>query len=415
MNTGTGFMDLNILMPEAVNTINLYSYELALSKPLIVKGHVLKVRQGIIFEIITAGGTRSCGEISPLPHFSSESFKDAAAQAKLVRDMILNRHKKTRQKPGPKTGGLLPSVRNGLEMAVFNLGYINSLKKNTETPGSQKTLNPGQRILRENVTPVLYLPLNGLISFRAKATQDEMQNEAARIIKEGYKTVKVKVGRQSVDDDISMIAGLCNIFNGGLRLRLDSNCSWSLNEALHFGRKISQKGIDGFIEYIEDPLKNLEDLHSFYEQTGIPVALDETIEEFENKYGRFACSSKENFAGGSLRERDKTSFPFLKAIIIKPTIVGGFYRSEELIDYCRRKSVTPVLSSTFETGLGISSIVLFAKAQGLLGIAAGLDTLNWFKSDIINGRLSVKDGKLCITEAEKALTDIDFNKLVLLD
>ncbi|MDP7639358.1 MAG: adenylate/guanylate cyclase domain-containing protein, partial [Candidatus Hydrogenedentes bacterium] len=45
----------------------------------------------------------------------------------------------------------------------------------------------------------------------------------------------------------------------------------------------------------------------------------------------------------------------LKAIVIKPTLLGGFHRSNQLALKARELGLQPVVSSAFETGIGINT------------------------------------------------------------
>ena len=102
-------------------------------------------------------------------------------------------------------------------------------------------------------------------------------------------------------------------------------------------------------------------------------------------------------------------------MIIKPTVAGGFEAASEKIEYCKSAGILPVLSSSFETGLGIASIALFARMKKLSSAAAGLATLEWFGSDILNNKLTVKNGRLLTADAAAAISDMDFNKLKLIN
>lgn len=358
--------------------MNLYSYELGLIKPLALKGNLQKNRRGIIVEMIFHDGTFAFGEISPLPFFSQESYEDALKQVKKIREKFNSESGKPGESMQEIISGnnrLLPSVQTGIEMALLNYSFY---KETAMKKAVGK--NPDDFVL-----------LNGLISLRAGASDKEIESEAERIMEKGYKTVKIKVGRQKPDDDISMIKRIISIAGGDLRLRFDANCSWDLETAMYFVKKLNCSKIAQATDYIEDPLKNTADLECLYKQTGIGIAVDET---------QFIPIK---------------TCPFLKAVIIKPTVAGGFEAASEKIEYCKSAGILPVLSSSFETGLGIASIALFARMKKLSSAAAGLATLEWFGSDILNNKLTVKNGRLLTADAAAAISDMDFNKLKLIN
>jgi len=366
------FFDMQFLKN---SVMKLYSYELDFKKPLLLKGALQKNRKGIIIEILVPGGAQAFGEISPLPFFSHESYEQALEQIKYIRDeMNLKKSqnpKKVLQEIISGKQKLLPSVQAGIEMAGLNLTALSS-----------KTLEIMER----------YMPVNGLVSFNEKPSDEQIEAEARRIIKKGYGTVKLKVGRLAPDDDLYIAEKLNNIFEQKIRFRFDANCLWDLEDAIYFSDRLSSIGLERLTDYLEDPLKDPSGLAHLYFRTGIGIALDE----------------KKAVAGKPPS--------FLKAVIIKPTITGGFSSTIKILDYCKASKITPVLSSSFETGLGIASIAIFGMIfSGPEYAPAGLDTLEWFSSDIIGKELEIKNGRINAVDALRAVRDLNLDKLKLIE
>ncbi|MHC5181972.1 MAG: enolase C-terminal domain-like protein, partial [Planctomycetota bacterium] len=126
------------------------------------------------------------------------------------------------------------------------------------------------------------------------------------------------------------------------------------------------------IEYIEEPVNDTSGQKAFADSTDIPLALDETLLE--------------------QRIDSASDFGHVGAFVIKPGLVGGLGRSAELIDIARNHHITPVLSSTFQSGLAIRALYLFAGEMGLSDIPAGLDTLKWFNEDCLAHQIPVLNG-----------------------
>lgn len=366
------FFDMQFLKN---SVMKLYSYELDFKKPLLLKGALQKNRKGIIIEILAPGGAKTFGEISPLPFFSHESYGQAFEQIKYIRDEI-NFQKSPDSKQflqqiisGKKK--LLPSVQAGIDMAGLNLAVLS-----------------GKTILNIN----RYMPVNGLVSFNEKPSDKQIEAEGLRIIKKGYGTIKLKVARLSPDDDLYIAEKLSNIFEQKIRFRFDANCMWSFEDAIYFSSRLSSTGLQSLTDYLEDPLKDDLGLAHLHSITGIGIALDE----------------KKAPAGSAP--------PFLKTIIIKPTIAGGFSNAIKILDYCKDNNITPVLSSSFETGLGIASISLFGMIfSGPEYAPAGLDTLEWFSSDIIGKKLKIKNGRINAADALRAVRDLDISRLKVIE
>ncbi len=117
-------------------------------------------------------------------------------------------------------------------------------------------------------------------------------------------------------------------------LRLDCNRAWTLFQALEFASHF--KPTD-FV-YLEEPVKTFEELILFSKIAQFPIALDESIHS------------------------DWSRIPTLKAIVVKPMIVGEIPSVPPHLDL--------ILSSAHETGLGLLHIANRAVNQ----LPLGLDT-----------------------------------------
>ena len=173
------------------------------------------------------------------------------------------------------------------------------------------------------------------------------------------KILKLKVGSADIISDIQKVTAVRSIAGNRAKLRLDCNQAWSLRDAVKFVRAIGSERI----EYIEEPLKDPKQLNSFFYETYLPVVLDESL-------GRFSPETLKKFDG-------------LKAFIIKPTLVGGVEKSLALIQIARKLKLDCVISSSFETGIGLSFLANMHAAYATGTMAAGLDTLKFFKSDLL--------------------------------
>lgn len=358
-----------------IKNIDIYEYCLRLVKPLNIKKNTLITRKGMIIELIDKDGFKGFGEIAPLPFFSTETLEDARNQIMTFKEEIVS------DLSGIKNIHLFPSVRCGIEMAVFNLKYLKTAKK----------LQTGDR----------HILINKLLDVPSDFNEEKIKELAINTVTEGYKSVKIKVARQSVDKDILSINILKAVFEGKISVRLDANNLWNLDEAIYFGAETGYEGID----YIEDPVNSIDDYERFYIKTKIPVALDRTLEKF---FERFPASVTSKNSKVSSKENPAY---FIKAIVLKPTMLGGFNITEKFVNFASKHNIIPVTSSSFETGLGISSIALFTETQGLASVATGLDTLSYFADDIICGRLEIIRGTLNLKNAEENIKAINKMKL----
>jgi O-succinylbenzoate synthase len=332
-------------------------YDLPLVKPLTIGEMKLTHRSGILLLLTDDTGLIGLGESAPLPGLHEESLDEVIQQVKSLKAKIegLNIEPALFDFDGKLnelfSEDLFPCVRCGIEMALFNLHRQSIEQKN-------KTIN-----------------INGLV-MPGESVYDEVDN----LLNNGYTTIKIKVGRQSLNEDIEMVGRLKKITGTKAKLRLDANRSWQIDEAIRFGKAI---GLDK-IEYIEEPVKTIEDLPLFSNETKIPVALDETIVQ--------------------QGEECITKFKNVDAIVLKPTLLGGLDRTAQLIRCARKNNKKVCLSSTFESSISLETFAAFAGLMGISDSSHGLDTWRWLAEDLFIQPMKISNGAIDIS---KQTTSID--------
>lgn len=170
---------------------------------------------------------------------------------------------------------------------------------------------------------------------------DEILHRADEVYEEGFRTAKIKLGHFSPKLAHQLIDDLQDRFN----LRLDLNRKWKTEDTLAFCQRYP---LDHF-EYIEEPCSTPKDLPHF----PYPFALDETLRDHKN-LTPFLKSSQ------------------LKALIIKPTMTYPLTHFLNL-------GPKVVLTSSFESPVGIAQIERLVHRLGLSDTYHGLDTLRYFE------------------------------------
>ena len=307
------------------------TFNLALAKPLQIGAASVRARRGCTLHIEDEQGRRGSGECAPLPGLHGETLDAAAAQLEEV--ALTCRRMNLDQGASPQErGDLLPSVHFALDMACQSWRWRTEAKPQTAPP---------------RVT------LNGLVW----AQESDLLDEAERLIGCGYRSIKIKVGRQSLDQDISRVGKLKQHVAGRALLRLDGNRAWSTPEACRFGATVGSEGID----YIEEPLRDPGDHTRFWKQTGIRVGLDETLAE---------SPSGEVSVGDAIA-----------ALIIKPALLGPLQRTVQLIRLAKSRGIDAVLSSVFESPLALRFYARLAQSEGIGATPQGLDTWRCFAEE----------------------------------
>ncbi len=350
--------------------VELYEYDLPLTRPLRLKSEVLTRRRGLILKFGPGDQERGYGDIAPLPGFSQETLDDAR-QAVIEWAQALGSLPKTQLERDQALGFLdkTPSVQFAIECATFNF------RRAIGSTRSMGLFSPSRN----------RLSLNGLLT----GALEEALPKAERLRDEGYRAAKVKVGRQNVGQDIDLVHRLRDALGAGMALRLDANRAWDLDTALEFARGIA--GVT--IEYIEEPVSDPNLLPEFARRSGLPIALDETLVEHRHERGY-------------LQRQD-----WVKAVVLKPTLLGGVMFCERLAYEALEFGIRPVVSSSFESGLGLILLAHFATAITSEDIPAGLDTYGWLESDVLGTRFKIRNGALDLEEADACAATLDTNNL----
>ncbi|MGI9280610.1 MAG: o-succinylbenzoate synthase [Endozoicomonas sp.] len=304
---------------------HIYRYRQPLVKPLPLKTVTLTDREGLILEVVDQEGLTHYGEASPLPDFSQESLFEALEQLKEVAELCCLQ-KWSDQKL------LHPSVAFAIESIQFSA--------DRQKWCQQKTAH----------APLL-MGADASTLKRLKGWQMGWPNE-----------FKLKVGRNTVSQDVEAVNQLLECIPGQIKLRLDANQRWSLDEAIQFSLQITANRVS----YIEEPTGDCRDFPQLFSETGIGYALDETL---QFPVSDFRLSEK-----GALKAGEG-----LRAIVLKPTLVGGISRCLSLAGWARKNKVRTVFSSSFESALGVSLIEQLSLECDPFE-SPGLDTLCAFQN-----------------------------------
>jgi len=337
-----------------------------------VRGEPVHEREGFIIKI-SSNGFCGFGEAAPLQGVSKETMPEVLAQLKRLQSGLIKQPIPSHV--GKLNGGfkswlkahdLASSVQFAIELAILNLVAaaqnitISQLMSNVEHPSIQ---------------------INGLL----QGNKEEIRSQAQKMLEQGFHAFKLKVSGD-VDDAIDKVLMLTPIIEGKAVLHIDANQQWSIAQAVKFGHEVGLTTVD----YIEEPFKDFKDAGDFFMKTTIPVALDETLQ----------TRSIEQFK----------SIDGLEIMIIKPTVLGGIEASHQLIQKAHGAGMSTVISSCYESSVGILGLANLAGASSRHQ-GAGLDTLKWFRSDVLLEPIAIYHGKMSIDRPSIKPDQINFNLL----
>lgn len=114
------------------------------------------------------------------------------------------------------------------------------------------------------------------------------------------------------------------------------------------------------LDYLEEPCASAAEIPQFHRATGIPVALDETLDDHLREGG----------GAGDLLPSIAASEGVV-ALVVKPSVVGGIEACGALASRAREDGLRVILSSAFESSAGLAAIAALAAAADGAGKAGG--------------------------------------------
>jgi o-succinylbenzoate synthase len=353
--------------------LQYFTYSLPMKKPFITSKETFNCRQGVIIRLQKDGIT-AMGEAAPLPGFSRETHQNVLKEIKIIKEPVSN-----------------------FLSSSFLLGDLdNFLAEHTPSPSLQFCLfticsfflaQQGKMSLHQFLfnNKTSCIPINAVVDLNNETVVDTVNKFVSR----GFETIKIKAGQ----DEQKLIKQLAIIRSKypHIKLRIDANQSWSLEEALQIFETIEPLGI----EYCEEPLMNpgTKSLHSLKEKFNIPIALDESLVK--------------QFAFGEAAE-------IADVLIIKPMVLGthSIKRIKEI------KTAKIIYTTSLESAVGRLMTASLAAGLGSKTMAHGLATGHLFINDFWSDQPLIKNGFYQLSHADRLpeymqteLDSIDVKKL----
>jgi L-alanine-DL-glutamate epimerase-like enolase superfamily enzyme len=209
--------------------------------------------------------------------------------------------------------------------------------------------------------------------------------EAARqALQAGFTTLKLKAGAERETEVlVERVRVVRAAIGPDVRLRLDVNGAWDLETATERLEAIGRFGL----EYVEQPLAGFDaaELAELRRRIRVPIAADESVTSVR--------TARELIEAGAV-----------DVLVVKLARVGGPAAAAEIAALAAERDVPVVVSTLFETGIGIAAGLAAAAALPAVGGAwvgrtpdHGLATSGVLEHDLLVEGLPVEDGRMRVS------------------
>jgi O-succinylbenzoate synthase len=348
-----------------VTRLAVTPFEIPFREPVLTSRGEITERRGFLVAVFSESGAVGIGEIAPLPEFGTETH--SAAERRLAPlaartewpacEYGIEEISVWRQKLwlSPVSH---PATCFGIECAMLAL-----LCQSEPAPVQEQLSDHAADRLR----------INALVSGARPADVIAAANHA---ISEGFRALKIKVGTRVIEEDIQLFRRLHELFPNAW-LRADANGGWSIEETLKFAEATKELPL----EYVEDPVpvERLDDLWRDPQGLGMRLALDEAVrspEILRRMLAHCRCT----------------------AVIVKPPVLGSFMQLVEAAVAVRDQTSQTVITSLYESSVGLSYAAVCAGAYGSFKFAHGLGTARLLAEDTLTEPLLPMNGYLMVPE-----------------
>jgi len=220
---------------------------------------------------------------------------------------------------------------------------------------------------------------------------DEPEVNAKRALeykKQGYKEIKIKVGRD-LNTDVDTLAAIRDAIGYNIKIRIDANMHWSLPTAIKWIKTLQKYEI----QYVEQPLPDydLDGLAALRRAVEVPIATDES------------CSSIERVL--EMIKRDSCD-----VFVVYVSEAGGLTRARTIASIADACGKWCVMGTWAETG--VATIAGAHVIASTTNFAFCNDSHYMLQSDdIITKPLQIVNGAIAVPQGAGLGVELDMQKL----
>lgn len=351
-----------------IKQVEVFGLEIDLKVPFIISYDRYDVMPTILTRIETESGIVGWGEAVPDQHVTGETWDSTIEiihhelASLVIGESPFNInliHKKMNEKIKD-----VPGAKAAIDLALYDL--MGKISK-----------QPVYRLIGGKSHKKLDIPQ--VISI---LSPKEMAKEAKEYVDQGFKHVKIKVGTDP-DTDIKRIRMVREVLPNDVRLRVDANQGWTVNEAIYVIRQTQ----DCQVDWYEQPTKagDHEALAEVRKATNVNIMADESVHQMLDLIDIMR-----------VRGADYINIKLMKT--------GGIYPALQLANLAESYRVPCQVGSMVETAIGTMAGAHLSISQHIIHSNEMVGPL-MFKEDV--AKTDYQDGTLVVQDRPGFGIDVD--------
>ena len=351
-----------------IRDVEIFPFTLQQKVPIKIALPTPLTMENVFVRLRTEDGITGVGEASPYSAVTSETQQTDIAMARTLADLVRGRDPFTIAKIVDDMDMFSPnnpSIKAAFEMALWDIcGKIAGLPICCLLGKYRDSFETDKTIFIE--------------------TPPAMAEAARDVVRQGFRTVKVKVG-ESPEKDIARLAAIREAVGNDIALRIDANQGWSAAEAVR-----SLRGMENYhIQACEQPVPHwdMEGLRYVRDHSSVPIMADESV---HSPHDAIEAVRKDA----------------VDLINIKLMKTGGILNAVRIAQISAAAGIQCMLGCMNETSLSLTAAAHVIASQKNL-IYADLDSYLFNVSNPIIGGMEIKQGTVYLPTAPGLGLDID--------
>jgi L-alanine-DL-glutamate epimerase-like enolase superfamily enzyme len=189
-------------------------------------------------------------------------------------------------------------------------------------------------------------PKIALAFVMSSGTAEEVGAEGKKLVKAGFKGLKLKVGARTPDEDIELVAALREAVGNKIKIMIDANGGWVYHQALYVLKRVAKYDI--FVAEQPVPWWDIDGLARLRRKVYVPIFPDESAAELNDLI--------------KIIEKEAADGLFLKV-----PKAGGILKSRKWVAIAQAANLPVMCGCMIDSGIGAASTAHFLAATEWMG------------------------------------------------